>query len=182
MLRRRNIWCVRRDKGFPALVPAAPVEGSHKKSFQQECIDGAFEAYNSGAIDTVAEKLRSMGAVNTDPPLPHSKFIKVLKTGRVMPWNELLAEQPHSEVACCDATGDTDPSAWKEEEIPGGVVKPIPIRKLPINLLYELNQQYMRKEITQGEYRERVTALRGACAGDWFYDVDAGVRRSSHAE
>lgn len=60
-------------------------------------------------------KMRSMGAINLDAPLPHSKYIKVLKSGRVFPWNELLAGQPHSEVACCDESGNTDPAAWEAD-------------------------------------------------------------------
>lgn len=57
------------------------------------------------------EYLRSLGAVNVDPPLPKSKFLKIKKTGRVLPWDELLAEHQDL-VECCDAEGNTDPRAW----------------------------------------------------------------------
>ena len=53
-----------------------------------------------------------MGIRNAGPPLPHSSHLKVKLTGVVLPWNELLAEQKDL-VMCCDAQGNTDPSAWR---------------------------------------------------------------------
>jgi len=76
------------------------------------------DVMNTNDADARYTKMVRMGAVNLDPPLPRSKYIKVLKTGRVMPWNDLLAEQPHNEVACCDEYGNTDPAAWAADVQP----------------------------------------------------------------
>lgn len=56
--------------------------------------------------------MRSMGVANLDPPLPHSPCLKVVKTGVVHPWNELLAQQ-RDLVVCCDEKGNTDPKVWE---------------------------------------------------------------------
>ena len=55
--------------------------------------------------------LKSLGAKNADPPLPRSSHLKNKKTGLVLPWNEMLAEQ-HDVMVNCDCYGNTDPSAW----------------------------------------------------------------------
>lgn len=57
------------------------------------------------------EYMKRLGARNTDPPLPQSSHLKIKATGRVLPWQPLLAMQTEL-VECCDATGDTDPEAW----------------------------------------------------------------------
>lgn len=79
-----------------------------------------FGGYDPSAIMStddpqVREQLmRQMGVANLDPPLPHSPCLKIIKTGRVLPWNELLAEQ-HDLVVCCDENGNTDEAAWKDK-------------------------------------------------------------------
>lgn len=60
--------------------------------------------------DTVAH-LKAMGVRNTEPPLPHSAFLKNQKTGLILPWTIDLAEQRDIMVNC-DANGNTDPAAW----------------------------------------------------------------------
>lgn len=55
--------------------------------------------------------MKSMGAKNVDPPLVRSSHVKNVKTGLVLPWNEMLAEQ-RDILVNCDAYGNTDPSAW----------------------------------------------------------------------
>lgn len=64
--------------------------------------------------------LRQMGVMNVDPPLPHSPCLKNIRTGVVLPWNELLAQQ-RDLVVCCDENGDTDPAAWEPKVIVDGV-------------------------------------------------------------
>lgn len=54
---------------------------------------------------------RQMGVANIDPPLPHSPCLKNIKTGVVLPWNELLAAQ-RDLVVCCDTDGNTDEAVW----------------------------------------------------------------------
>lgn len=55
--------------------------------------------------------LKSLGAKNADPPLVRSSHLKNIKTGLILPWNEMLAEQ-RDVMVNCDAYGNTDPSAW----------------------------------------------------------------------
>lgn len=55
--------------------------------------------------------MRQMGVANIDGPLPHSPCLKNIRTGVVLPWNELLA-QHHDLVVCCDEDGNTDPAKW----------------------------------------------------------------------
>ena len=62
--------------------------------------------------------LRSLGAENILPPLPRSKYVKIKASGRILPWDQLLAEQP-TLVECCDVNGNTDPSAWMPDVEPG---------------------------------------------------------------
>lgn len=59
------------------------------------------------------EYMKRLGARNTDPPLPHSSHLKIKATGRVLPWDTLLAAQTEL-VECCDANGNTDPEVWKQ--------------------------------------------------------------------
>lgn len=56
--------------------------------------------------------LRALGARNTEPPLPHSTHLRIKSSGRILPWEETLAEQ-RDLCECCDATGNTDPAAWQ---------------------------------------------------------------------
>lgn len=69
--------------------------------------------------------MQQMGVANLQPPLPHSPCLKVIKTGVIHPWNELLAAQ-RDLVVCCDEQGNTDPSAWEnkivKDEIPQRVL------------------------------------------------------------
>lgn len=55
--------------------------------------------------------MRQMGVANLDPPLPHSPCLKNIRTGTVLPWNELLAAQ-RDLVVCCDEDGNTDEAVW----------------------------------------------------------------------
>lgn len=61
--------------------------------------------------------LRSLGAVNVNPPLPRSKYLRIKATGRVLPWDDLLAEHQDL-VECCDVNGNTDPAAWAADVLP----------------------------------------------------------------
>lgn len=56
--------------------------------------------------------MRQLGARNTDPPLPRSTHLRNKANGRVLPWEETLAEQ-RDLMECCDASGNTDPAAWQ---------------------------------------------------------------------
>lgn len=60
--------------------------------------------------------MKQMGVRNILPPLPHSPCLKNKKTGIVLPWNNLLAEQQDL-VECCDEHGNTDPAAWQPKVI-----------------------------------------------------------------
>lgn len=55
--------------------------------------------------------MRKRGAKNVDPPLPRSSHLKLLKSGHVIPYNELFAMQ-RDLVVNCDQYGNTDPEAW----------------------------------------------------------------------
>lgn len=55
--------------------------------------------------------MKSLGARNLDPPLPRSSHLRNKVNGRVLPWDEMLAEQ-RDIMECCDANGNTDPAAW----------------------------------------------------------------------
>lgn len=67
--------------------------------------------FNTDDLEARNAELKRLGVVNTEPPLPHSPCLKNKRTGRVLPWNELLANQ-HDLVECCDANGNTDEAAW----------------------------------------------------------------------
>lgn len=60
------------------------------------------------------EYMRQLGAVNIRPPLPRSTHLRNKRNGHVLPWEEILAEQPDI-FDCCDASGNTDPSAWETD-------------------------------------------------------------------
>lgn len=60
------------------------------------------------------QALQQAGALNASPPLPRSTHLKNKNTGLVLPWNSLLAEQ-RDIMVCCDAEGNTDPSAWASD-------------------------------------------------------------------
>lgn len=55
--------------------------------------------------------LQQLGAKNCRPPLPRSSHLLIKATGRVLPYDPMFAEQQDL-VECCDANGNTDPSAW----------------------------------------------------------------------
>lgn len=61
--------------------------------------------------------MKSLGAKNLDPPLPHSSHLKNRTTGVIYPWCEELAEQGDIMV-CCDADGDENPDAWGPTVMP----------------------------------------------------------------
>ena len=71
-------------------------------------------SYNTDAER--AAYLKQIGAVNADPPLPHSPCLRNKKTGMVLPWNDVFAEQ-RDIMECCDESGNTDPSAWAHRVI-----------------------------------------------------------------
>lgn len=57
--------------------------------------------------------MQRAGAQNTRPPLPRSSHLRNKITGLVLPWNDILAEQ-RDIMECCDADGNTDPTAWMD--------------------------------------------------------------------
>lgn len=56
--------------------------------------------------------LEHLGVKNATPPLAHSPCLKNKKTGIILPWNPMLAEQ-RDILECCDEQGNTDPAAWQ---------------------------------------------------------------------
>lgn len=82
---------------------------------QARPISGGSAPSNSAIFDMNENEriayMKSMGAKNVDPPLVRSSHVKNVKTGLVLPWNEMLAEQRDIMVNC-DANGNTDPAAW----------------------------------------------------------------------
>jgi hypothetical protein len=71
------------------------------------------------AFDNEAERvnwMRSMGAKNVNPPLEHTKFVRIKANGRILPWNPLLADQTEL-VENCDKDGNTDRAAWEQDII-----------------------------------------------------------------
>ena len=60
--------------------------------------------------------LKFLGAKNVDPPLPHSTHLRNKVNGRILPWDEMLAEQ-RDIMECCDVYGNTDPAVWGPQVI-----------------------------------------------------------------
>ncbi len=58
-----------------------------------------------------AAYLQSMGVKNAVPPLPWSPCLKNQKTGVILPWSAMLAEQ-RDILVNCDEQGRTDPALW----------------------------------------------------------------------
>lgn len=58
--------------------------------------------------------LQHLGVKNATPPLAHSPCLKNKKTGLILPWNPMLAEQ-RDILECCDESGNTDPEAWQDK-------------------------------------------------------------------
>lgn len=58
--------------------------------------------------------LEHLGVKNATPPLAHSPCLKNKKTGIILPWNPMLAEQ-RDILECCDEQGNTDPEAWQDK-------------------------------------------------------------------
>ena len=58
--------------------------------------------------------LEHLGVKNATPPLAHSPYLKNKKTGIILPWNPMLAEQ-RDILECCDEQGNTDPAAWQDK-------------------------------------------------------------------
>lgn len=65
--------------------------------------------------------MSELGAVNTGPALARSSHLKNIKTGRVFPWTEILAEQ-RDILVNCDANGNTDEASWRASMIPEGTI------------------------------------------------------------
>lgn len=55
--------------------------------------------------------MKALGAKNLDPPLARSTHLKIISNGRILPYDEILAEQ-NDLVQNCDQYGNTDPAAW----------------------------------------------------------------------
>lgn len=55
--------------------------------------------------------MKALGARNMDPPLVRSTHLKIIASGRVLPYDEMLAEQ-RDLVQNCDQFGNTDPAVW----------------------------------------------------------------------
>lgn len=55
--------------------------------------------------------MKALGARNMDPPLVRSTHLKIKASGRVLPYDEMLAEQGDL-VQNCDQFGNTDPAVW----------------------------------------------------------------------
>ena len=60
-----------------------------------------------------AAYLQSMGIKNAIPPLPWSPCLKNQKTGVILPWSAMLAEQ-RDVLVNCDEQGRTDPALWAD--------------------------------------------------------------------
>lgn len=103
--------------------------------------DVAMESATSGDISARTAFLQRLGARNAYPPLPHSPCLKNKKTGVVLPWNELLAEQQEF-FDCCDEAGNTNPEAWQDKVLPEGVSDDIDSQVLVIKQMEEQNNQY----------------------------------------
>jgi hypothetical protein len=58
--------------------------------------------------------LQHLGVKNATPPLAHSPCLKNKKTGLILPWNPMLAEQ-RDILECCDESGNTNPEAWQDK-------------------------------------------------------------------
>lgn len=58
--------------------------------------------------------LEHLGVKNATPPLAHSPCLKNKKTGIILPWNPMLAEQ-RDILECCDEQGNTDPAVWQDK-------------------------------------------------------------------
>ena len=58
--------------------------------------------------------LEHLGVKNATPPLAHSPCLKNKKTGIILPWNPMLAEQ-RDILECCDEQGNTYPAAWQDK-------------------------------------------------------------------
>ena len=73
-----------------------------------------------------AAYLQSMGVKNAVPPLPWSPCLKNQKTGVILPWSAMLAEQ-RDVLVNCDEQGRTDPALWADrlpdlQEAPGDLM------------------------------------------------------------
>lgn len=91
--------------------------------------------------------LQQLGARNAYPPLPHSPCLRNKKTGIVLPWNDLLAEQQEF-FDCCDEDGNTDPSAWQAKVIPDEMDDAVETQILAMKqseqrLIEQQNNQYV---------------------------------------
>ena len=107
--------------------------------------DVAMETAGSGDITARTAFLQRLGAKNAYPPLPHSPCLKNKKTGVVLPWNELLAEQQEF-FDCCDEHGNTDPEAWQDKVLPEGMSEDIEQQVLAIK---ENERRFMEQQNNQ---------------------------------
>ena len=82
---------------------------------------------------------KQMGAQNCDPPLQHSPFLRNKKTGAILPWEPILAEQTEI-LECCDAYGNTDPAAWQPLVIEEEELDPQEAQIIAMQHLAQVNQ------------------------------------------
>lgn len=83
-----------------------------------------------------ADYLASLGAKNATPPLPHSPYLKMKKTGKILPWEEIFAEHRDA-FECCDEHGNTDPEAWRDKIITAPDVDPLEKQARVMTAVYE---------------------------------------------
>lgn len=76
-------------------------------------LDLVLDAAQGGDL---ADALTNAGAQNAKPPLPHSAYLKNLKTGLVFPYMERMAQMSDI-MANCDINGNTDPAAWQSSVV-----------------------------------------------------------------
>ncbi len=92
-------------------IPMSPSGWQQPKPVQHETGAALFDIDNE---DARIAYLKSLGAKNTEPPLPRSTHLKIISSGRVLPYEDILAEQ-RDLVQNCDQFGNTDPSAWSSQ-------------------------------------------------------------------
>jgi hypothetical protein len=85
--------------------------------------------------EPMVESLRSMGAINIEPPLPMSPRLKSKITGVLYMWCESMAIRTELFVNC-DEYGNEDPATWMNRmpehynSEPPVAPKPIPLHEV----------------------------------------------------
>ena len=104
--------------------------------------------------DERIEYMKQLGAKNLDPPLMRSSHLRNKINGRVLPWDEMLAEQTDI-MECCDASGNTDPAAWMPT-VDTSEHGPDEQRELMVQARIAVMAQAKK---TQSEYQQAGTSL-----------------------